>query len=276
MNSKTDRMSNAIENIESIVNYYLNELDEKYSSGQISKKEYTDTFNRLDDIKKIVSSLNFDSPFYDEKLDYIRMIGLTIMNLLEEGDYNYLYYEISKTNNDLCKYIKEMDRKKLSEFKKSYNGLSDYYKKRLSKMEKTDSGTLQFQKKNDNVKFLLEKYLSVKYNFKKLKYETASISDENKQIIDECNRIIESNQENEVIKNNYSIVKNYIEKYATSEVIVYNLEMINRLCDSKEYQNIKEKALELLNKYQKIYNDNSQKYNVLFGQENVVESTLSR
>ena len=73
MNSKTDRMSNAIENIESIVNYYLNELDEKYSSGQISKKEYTDTFNRLDDIKKIVSSLNFDSPFYDEKLDYIRM-----------------------------------------------------------------------------------------------------------------------------------------------------------------------------------------------------------
>ena len=276
MNSKTDRMSNAIENIESIVNYYLNELDEKYSSGQISKKEYTDTFNRLDDIKKIVSSLNFDSPFYDEKLDYIRMIGLTIMNLLEEGDYNYLYYEISKTNNDLCKYIKEMDRKKLSEFKKSYNGLSDYYKKRLSKMEKTDSGTLQFQKKNDNVKFLLEKYLSVKYNFKKLKYETASISDENKQIIDECNRIIESNQENEVIKNNYSIVKNYIEKYATSEVIVYNLEMINRLCDSKEYQNIKEKALELINKYQKIYNDNSQKYNVLFGQENVVESTLSR
>ena len=276
MNSKTDRMSNAIENIESIVNYYLNELDEKYSSGQISKKEYTDTFNRLDDIKKIVSSLNFDSPFYDEKLDYIRMIGLTIMNLLEEGDYNYLYYEISKTNNDLCKYIKEMDRKKLSEFKKSYNGLSDYYKKRLSKMEKTDSGTLQFQKKNDNVKFLLEKYLSVKYNFKKLKYETASISDENKQIIDECNRIIESNQENEVIKNNYSIVKNYIEKYATSEVIVYNLEMINRLCDSKEYQNIKEKALELINKYQKIYNDNSQKYNVLFSQENVVGSTLSR
>ena len=276
MNSKTDRMSNAIENIESIVNYYLNELDEKYSSGQISKKEYTDTFNRLDDIKKIVSSLNFDSPFYDEKLDYIRMIGLTIMNLLEEGDYNYLYYEISKTNNDLCKYIKEIDRKKLSKFKKSYNGLSDYYKKRLSKMEKTDSGTLQFQKKNDNVKFLLEKYLSVKYNFKKLKYETASISDENKQIIDECNRIIESNQENEVIKNNYSIVKNYIEKYATSEVIVYNLEMINRLCDSKEYQNIKEKALELLNKYQKIYNDNSQKYNVLFGQENVVESPLSR
>ena len=276
MNSKTDKMSNAIENIESIVNYYLNELDKKYSSGQISKKEYTDTFNRLDDIKKIVSSLNFDSPFYDEKLDYIRMIGLTIMNLLEEGDYNYLYYEISKTNNDLCKYIKEMDRKKLSEFKKSYNGLSDYYKKRLSKMEKTDSGTLQFQKKNDNVKFLLEKYLSVKYNFKKLKYETASISDENKQIIDECNRIIESNQENEVIKNNYSIVKNYIEKYATSEVIVYNLEMINRLCDSKEYQNIKEKALELINKYQKIYNDNSQKYNVLFSQENVVESTLSR
>ena len=276
MNSKTDRMSNAIENIESIVNYCLNELDKKYSSGQISKKEYTDTFNRLDDIKKIVSSLNFDSPFCDEKLDYIRMIGLTIMNLLEEGDYNYLYYEIRKTNNDLCKYIKEMDRKKLSEFKKSYNGLSDYYKKRLSKMEKTDSGTLQFQKKNDNVKFLLEKYLSVKYNFKKLKYETASISDENKQIIDECNRIIESNQENEVIKNNYSIVKNYIEKYATSEVIVYNLEMINRLCDSKEYQNIKEKALELINKYQKIYNDNSQKYNVLFGQENVVESTLSR
>ena len=267
MNSKIDRLNNSIENMEAAIKYYLKEIESKYYTNQIKKDEYLKLVKDLRNIKNILDSFKSTPIFENDKLTEIRRINLSNMSLYDEGDYNTIFSEIMKTNNDLCRDLKEKDRKRLGTFKQIFNGLSNYYQYRLRKSMINPSGELGYSDKGlDNFNFIVEKYLTVKYNFKKIKYENATISTTNQELIDEYTNIIESSEIDDSIKELYSNVKDFVKKYAEAEVIISNLEKIKQLCTEKEFSNISTQVDRIIDKYKIIYEINKEKYYTVIGQ----------
>ena len=170
MNSKLDRLNSSFENIEEAIKYYLKDIDNNYYLHKVSKKEHDKIAKDLKDINIILSNLKFSTPPKNKGLDEIRSLNLSVMSLYEEGDYDILFSEMLRTNNNIFRDAKEKDRKKLGNFKKIVNNLSNFYQYRLRKAEKDPLEGLTFRDKGlDNIKFIIEKYLSVKYHFKKVK-----------------------------------------------------------------------------------------------------------
>ena len=64
-------------------------------------------------------------------------------------------------------------------------------------------------------------------------------------------------------QNNYIVIRNYLINYAKAEVIINVLSQIKLFCNRPEFSNIKNVAEELSTKYQRIYNENKAKYDVL-------------
>ena len=264
MESKFNRIHNAITNIETASKYYLKENENKLISKKIPQNEYLRIQKSLKKVYAIVNSLRFDKVFENDTLNLIRRLNLSIKDLYEEGDYNLISFETMKTNGYLCHMDKEQDKKKLTELKQTYNSLTNFYKYRLSKAEAKPDNELKYNDKGtDNIKFIIEKYLLTKYNFKEIKYESMHITEENTIAIANCNQIIKDNKNDEYIKNIYSLIRNCIIKYANAEIIISVLNQIIGLCQEKEFINIKEKAIELITKYQKEYKDNKEEYEVL-------------
>ena len=277
MKSKFDRIHASIANIEAAIKYYLKDLENNYSSNKISRNEYLKLMKSLKSIYSTVDSLKFENPFEDVGINAIRVLNLSVMSLYEDGDYNTIVNETMKTNSYLCNDSKEEDRKKLAELKQVYNRLPNFYKYRLSKGEITEDKKLHFRDKGlDNIKFIIEKYLTTKYNFKKIKYESANISEENSLKIAEYTSIIESNEYDTNTKNNYVIIRNYLINYAKAEVIIDALSQIKLLCNRPEFSNIKEVVDNLYTKYQRIYNENKAKYDVLISLLNTSNDKISK
>ena len=267
MNSKIDRLNNSIENMEAAIKYYLKEIDSKYFSNKIKKSEYLKLVKDLKNIKSILDSFKSTPLFENEKITEIRRINLSNKCLYDEGDYSLIFSEIMKTNNDLCQVDKDKDRKRLGIFKQIFNGLSNYYQYRLRKSTIMPSGELGYSDKGlDNFSFIVEKYLTIKYNFKKIKYEDARISATNQQLIDEYANIIESDEIDNSIKELYSNVRNFVKKYAESEIIISNLEKIKQLCNEKEFLNINAQVDRIIEKYKIIFNINKEKYYIVMSQ----------
>ncbi len=237
MNSKTDRLNNAIENIKMCIKYYAKHLEKDYQTNKIEKNEYIRLIRNLNDVYKILIDKEFIEPYKNKKLDKIRSLNLTIMNLYEGEDYNNIFNEISKTNNILCKESKDRDRKKLNELKKAINKLPNDYQTRISKTEYNPNEGLKYNKKIDNIKFLFENYLNLKYNFKKVKSEEIDYNEMSKE-----------------------------------EIILEYLEQMQELCDEKEFINIKEQIEKTIEKYsienkEQINNNNDIKKVLHFSQK---------
>ena len=269
MKSKVDRLSDSIENVDAAIKYYLTYIENEYRLNRITRKDYLKLIKDLKDIDVVLYKLNFTAPFEDKNLTKLREINLSIKNLYEEGDYDILSSEMLKTNTYLCSNLKEKDRKMLNNLKKSFNNLSNFYKFRLSKAQWIPSEGLNYRDKGqDNIKFILEYYLNIKYSFKKIKYENLDISDINKYRIDELTRIIKSNECDDNIKVIYSNMRDYITQCSKAEVIIVKLEQMQELCNQNEYSNIKEQIQKMIVKYQKIYQTSKEKYDAVISEIN--------
>ena len=263
MKSKNDRLNISIENIEQAINYYLVDLNRSYKLCNVSKEEYAKTSKDLKDISKLLLDLKKSTVFKSSKLDEIRVINLSIMHLYDAGDYNSIFTELIHTNSVLCDAEKEKDKKRLSSLEKVVNHLSNFYKFRLTKaVYEYEKGITYHDKKVDNIKFVLENYLSIKYNFKKLKYESLNINEKYQNCIDGCDKIIKTDTNSEV-KEYYSSIRSCLINFARSELIITNLEKIIYLCDDSVFDNIKEKTKMFIDKYRKVYEVSKDKYNKL-------------
>ena len=262
MKSKIDRLHSSIENIEYAIKYCLKDAENKYLLNKMPRKEYIKLIKDLKEISIILHNFNISKSYSNKNLDEIRSLNLSNMSLYDnEEDYNTIYKEIFKTNNILCNDAKEIDKKRLSDFKKIFKSLSNFYQYRLRKAEKSPTEALHCRDKGlDNFKFITENYLSIAYNLKKVKYENATISNKNQAYIDTCTKIVESTDQDTNIKNIYINIKDYIVKYAKAEIILVNLEKMLLLCNEKEYMNIKEQIVKIISKYQKIYLENKENY----------------
>lgn len=265
MNSNYDKIQISITNIEAAIKYYLKEAKNKRDLNKMPQSEYLRTIQNFNSINDIIHSLKFDKPITNPTLDSMRSINLSLMALYEEeNDYHTIANEIYRVHSNLCKNSQEKDKKRISRLKQAYNNLSNFYKYRLSKAEIKEGKELDFRDKGiDNIKFITEKYLNVKYNVKKVKYESINISEENSLKIAEYTKIIEGNEYDINVKNNYTIIRDYLINYAKAEVIITGLSQIKLLCDQKEFSSIKEVVDKVYNKYQHIYNENKAKYDVL-------------
>lgn len=277
MVSKTERVKTSIYNIEQTIRFLIKDAETKFYTHKISKKDCYDLVNKLNDVKRSLVSLKFDNSFSNESLDEIRRICLSIMGQLEEGDYNILFNEIMRINNSMCKESKERDRVRIGEFKRKYNQLNTVCQNRLCKVEVTPEKKLAYREKGlDNVKFLLENYLNVKYNLKKIKFDTKDISDLSKTQIEDCDKIINSENIDEETKVLYSNIKSYIEKYSSAEVVTDSLREALGYCNEHEFEVLKQLIHKMMDKYKLIYLENTKKY-ALESMNNIKEeSNLKR
>ena len=253
MESKIFRLDNALSNMQFAIKYYLNDLDNNYSLKKISTKEYNITSRNLREISFILRSLKEQTSFSDKKLEEIRVLNLEIATFFEDDDYSLIYGEIIKTNNELCSGIKDIDRKRINNFKKIFNTLTPFYQYRLRKAEVTENGLSFKDKKHDNFLFISENYLGIKYNFKKVKYNVLSI---NNKYLDECNKIIYSNECDSNVKHTYINIKNYLNNCLKYELLLNNLSCVKSLCDEKPYFNILKLVNELFLKYSNLFEEN--------------------
>ena len=242
----------------------IDDAKKQFRMGKITKGEHFRLVKNLNDMGNILASLKFAKPYSYKKLDEIRRINLSVNQFYDEGDYDTVFAEIVKTNNELCKVVKERDRKSLVDFKRAFDHLSNFYKFRIAKAEINEDGELSFRDKDfDNVRCLLGNYLNVRYNFNKIEFETAEISDEYQSKIDSCMSIIESDSYSEAVKSIYSNIGRLISKMAKAEVVTKALEEIMQLCGQQEFLNIKVRAKMLIEKYSKIYDETKKKYNLV-------------
>ncbi len=262
MTSKEDRVQTSMENIELTTNFLIKEIENRFYTHKKSKKECYDIVNQLMAVRTFLSRLRFEQPFENKKLDQIRSIHLSLMNLYEKEDYDTLNGEISKVNNNLCKDAKERDRTKLNDFKRKYNSLSPFYQSRLSKVEKTPNGKLALREKGlDNVKFLTENYLNVKYNLKKVKYEEAGLSDMCKSQIASCKELLKT-CDSEDMRVHYSALIEYINNYGSAEVVVNGLQDMASLCEGAEFLSLKKLITEMEIKYKLKFYNNTKSYGI--------------
>ena len=259
MKSKSERVSDSISNLKTGIVYLYKHMTKDFENNKVGKNTYDSLSKSLKKLHSVLKGLQEEITYKNDKLDEIRKINLSLMPLYEEGDYDTIFREISKINNASCEVSKEIDRSRLNSFKKIFSTLPDGFQERLIKIDRTDKGVTFKTKGVDNVKFLNENYLNVKYNFKKVKGETLSISDASKELIEKCNNMIKSNDTGD--KEVYLSMKSYIESYSKSEIIIDNLLKIQELCDSFEYSSLNNVVKTMITKYNNIYLDNVEKYN---------------
>lgn len=264
MKSKSERLNDAFININEAIKYDINDLKVKYHSNKISKHECIFIMKKLKLVSEILENLNSSLEYNNEVLDVIRQFNLSIMNLYDEGDYKELYNEIDKTNSFLCMDDKEKDRKLLMNFKKIYKGIPNNYQKNLCKAEYSEDNGLVFDNKRiDNYKFITENYLNLKYNFGKVKYNSLELDDIDKFKILLCDNVINSNQYDDKTKEDYSIIKDYLNILGKSSLISSVLLRILLISEKENYINIYEKAYSLMEKYNNRYNEIKEKYDLL-------------
>ena len=264
MKSKVERVKDSIDNVEAAIDYYLEDIDNQFLQKKMSKNDYLKLVKSLNIIKKILLELRFNQPFGNKTLDEIRRINLSISSLYEEDDYNIVFSNIVRSNERLCSGAKNRDRELLGDLKKIFNGLSNFYKYRLSKAIKSGNNSIDFKDKNfDNVMCIIENYLSAKYNFKKVSFERLNISDDYKQLLDTCTLVLKSNKINDQVKNIYISMRNLVIRLANAEIITRELEKIIILCNQHEFLNILTITKKMLIKYTSIYNNCKGKYNAL-------------
>ena len=266
MRSKVERVQNSMENIEGAICYYLYDAKRQLDLGKLTKSEHFRLSKNLSDMANILTNLKFVNPFSYKKLTEIRRINLSINPSYLEGDYDIIFAEIVRSNNELCKVAKERDKKMLAGFKKAYDHLPNFYKYRLSKAEVDDEDHMRFRDKGlDNVEFFLSYYLNVRYNFKRINFEPAIASEEYQRQIDDCTRVIENEHYSDEVKMIYSNIRRLASSVAKAEIVIKGLNAIMELCDSQEYLNIKVRAKILLNKYEDLYVEYKEKYDIVMG-----------
>ena len=144
-----------------------------------------------------------------------------------------------------------------------YEPLSYFYQFRYRAATYSEEEGLKFKGKNhDNIKFLNENFINVKYNLKSVKYNPIGISEENQKIINKCNRVLESNKYDYDTKHIYFDMKNYVTEFARSEVVIDNLEKIVELSKGEDFKNIRERVSSMIVKYKRIYKENKEKYDL--------------
>lgn len=262
MKSKVDRLTDSIDNMFASISFYLNNIRDKYYSNNVSKKDYLKTEKDLMELSLILTKLKPLTIEDNKKIEEIRRLHLSNLTLYEQGDYDYLFDAISKVNHEFYKDAKDVDKRRVSEFKSIFNHLPAFYQNRLRKAQITSENNIDFgNKKVDNYAFFTEKYMQVKYGFKKIKYNVSPLSPMNLNLIDECNNIIKSNKKNNTIKDEFTTTRDTIAKYASYEIIIDNLKKIILLCDELDYYIIKNYALKLIEKYQRLSRIGKEKYN---------------
>ena len=273
MNSKRERVDLAIINIEGGLKYLLEEIENKYYLQKIPKNEYIKLLKNFKDIDDILAKLKKTSITYNQKLAEIKMINLTLMALYDEGDYNTISTEIFRANNEICKDSRENDKRLINRFKQIINNLTNYYQYRIRKAEINSKNELKYRDKVDNVKCIIELYLTIKYSIKNTKYKPKEIKEEYQIQISEYTKIINSTEDEE-IKKYYTAIRDYLIAYAKAETIIENLNIIIQVCNENKYSNVAEVVKTILNKYQKRYNDNKEQYDILTNETK--ENTISK
>ena len=264
MKSKVERVKDSIDNMEAAIDYYLKDADSQFQMSKIPKSDYLKIVKNLNNIRRILSELKFKNPVANRTINEIRRVNLSISSLYEDGDYNTMFSNIITSYNNIISGNKNTDKELLSDLKRLFNYLSNFYKYRLSKAVKKEDGDIGFKDKGfNNVKFVTENYLKAKYFFKKIPFETINISGDYQQIIDVCVMICESDTYSEEIKNICYQIKALIIKMANSETVIRELEKLVALCNQKEFLNLLTTIKRLIEKYASIYNNAEEKYSNL-------------
>ena len=218
MKSKKDRLNDSFDIIiEVIKDIITNRNSVENPLNKISVKDYNKVLKNLNTLVKIINSLRFNEPFKNIKLDEIRSICLSITPFLDEKDSEDILSEVVKIHNSLCEIKKSTDRKILGEFKSSFKNLPVSIQKRINFAQKNKLGNIRYGVTSiNNTKFIVENYISAKYNLRKVNFDTVE---------DELN-------ESEKI-----------------ELVLYGLNRIAKILRSEQYSSIDNLILNLMNKY---------------------------
>jgi hypothetical protein len=230
MESKFNRVINSFENINVAIEDILkNKNNPNGLLKSLPNNSYKKVVEDLYEIRTIIYDLAFSfNEYKTEELDEIRCISLSVRKLLDEGEYEELFSKMMEINNQLGRESKNKDLTKVRKLKSLINGLPKSFRNCLVTAQKLDNKKVRYNSsKVDNLQFIIDKYVTVKYNFKKIPFD--------------------------------SIERDEVTETQRADLIVYALNKVIKLCKDEDYDSIKDLANQLIKKYQ-VFTESRKKF----------------
>lgn len=221
---KTDKILNAINNIESAINDIRNNKELKNNPlNTLNSWDYYITINRLNKIMSLLKKLKFNSQVKIASIDEIRSIIHSIRDYIDQEEYDKIIASSFSKHSDLTRKMKKDDRAKLDMLIAEYKLVLNSVKKFIAFSKVDESGRIIYGKTDtNNFKFLSQNYLSYKYIMKRVGREDVLDEDTN-----EISRL---------------------------ETVIYALKRIKKICEKEKYNEILIMIDQMIIKYSEILN----------------------
>lgn len=247
-----ERLNRTIDNLLNDLDQYLVEGEIERALGNRSNSYYQSLYKSISVMSKKLVELKYDRPFQTVSLNNIMGVIYSIKKLMDEDDIHAFNRELEVAYNASCPTLKSDDEKRISILADAYSKMPNELKERVVKNDT----------RHDGLDFLVRRYVNTKYDYRAVKpeYRPAVIDPLYEQLIDECTRIIKARQTKTPVKVEYRNFKECIWNVARSEVVIRELKKLNFLCNDRNYLGISTLAANLIIKYQKMYEENKEKY----------------